>query len=346
MDCKDIREKFSAYIDDVLSTQEKMVIDEHLKSCPECAEALADLKKTVEHVKGIETVEPPVWMKQKIMAKVRAEAQPRKGLFQRLFYPLHIKLPVGAIATIAIALTTLYIFRTIEPGIKLAKAPTEEVAPQISQKGQQPALRGAEDKGVTPPVLPLSKGRSEEGLSLEESKGGFSGKAAPAPERPAAQPSISKEMDMKADKLAPSTVQEARKKEVHVPAPAKTFEQAPATGALAKGEARQEPTAAGPGAKLSYMEKKKEEPLILTVFVKDPEAAGKEIEKTLKELEGKVVQVESSDGKKVVSAVLKTSRLHKLSEKLKVIGEIKEKELDVKEQERDVRVRIELTKNP
>jgi hypothetical protein len=343
MECRNIQEKLSAYIDDILSSQEKTVVDEHLKTCRECTAALADMKKVIEHIKGLETVEPPVWMKQKIMAKVHAEARPKKGLFERLFYPLHVKLPVGAIATVAIALATLYVFRTIEPEVKLAKAPTEEVAPRISQKKQQPAQKEAEDRGVTPPVLPLDEGRSEEGLSLKGGKGEVAGKAAPAPERLAEQPSVLREADLKADKLAPSRAQELEKKEeAKFPAAAGSLEQAPATGTIAKGEARREPKAAAPVAKLSYMEKKKEEMLTLSVLVKDPEAAVGEIEKTLKELESKAVRAESAEGKKIITGEINATKLKELVARLKAVGNVKERKIDFESVKGEVKVKIEI----
>jgi hypothetical protein len=349
MECRNIQEKLSAYIDDILSSQEKALVKEHLKSCGECTAVLADLRRTVEYLKGLETVEPPAWMAQKIMTRVRAEARPKKSLFQKLFYPLHIKLPIEAVATVLVVGLALYIYRDIAPEMKLAQAPVEEAAPQV--RGQQPTLREAEDKGVTPPVLPSDKVRSGEGLSLKGDKGGFAGKAAPAPERPAEKPASSKEPESIRDHFeaapkAPEPMKQAESmREAKAPTPAKKLEQTPAAGAIAKDEARQELGATAPGAKLSFIEKKKGEPLTLTVFVKDPETAVKEIEKIVKELEGKSIHTESVEGKKVVSAMLKANRLHELSEKLKIIGEIRKKELDLGGREEEVRVHVEVTGN-
>lgn len=131
---------------------------------------------------------------------------------------------------------------------------------------------------------------------------------------------------MKADKRARSGVEEIERKEkAEVPAPAKKLEQAPAMGALAKGEAQQADKAAAPKAKLSYMEKQQEKALTFTVFVKDTETAVMEIEKILNELEGKTVRIESVEGNKVVSAMLKVNKLHEISERLKIFGEIRQK---------------------
>ena len=99
MECADIQKKLSAYIDDALSPEERMLIDEHLTSCQECNAFLADMIKTLEYIQKIEDVEPPPWLTQKVMTKVKEEvaatrfrAKPKRGILQKLFYPLHIKL--------------------------------------------------------------------------------------------------------------------------------------------------------------------------------------------------------------------------------------------------------------
>lgn len=133
MECNKIQEKLSAYIEGIISSEGKILIDKHFESCQRCKESLDDLKKTIEYVQNLEFVEPPSWLTQKIMTKVRkvrTEAEPKKGLLKKLFHPLHIKLPIGAAATILIAVTAIYVFKTIQPEIKLAKAPSEVTMPQ------------------------------------------------------------------------------------------------------------------------------------------------------------------------------------------------------------------------
>ena len=94
MECKGIKEKLCAYLEGIVSPEEKRIIEEHLPSCPECRKNLADLKKAGELVKDLAEVEPPAWFTQKIMSRIRAEEEKKKGLWQKLFYPLHIKIPI------------------------------------------------------------------------------------------------------------------------------------------------------------------------------------------------------------------------------------------------------------
>jgi hypothetical protein len=127
MECSDVLEKLSAYVEDIISPEEKQLIDEHLEACDRCNDSLADLKKTLEYVGNLKEVEPPPWLTQKIMARVRSEIEAKRGILQKLFFPLHIKLPIEAIAAIFVVLTTVYVFRTIQPEMELTKAPSEEV---------------------------------------------------------------------------------------------------------------------------------------------------------------------------------------------------------------------------
>jgi hypothetical protein len=134
MQCNNIQEKLSAYIDRDISSEEKMLIDEHLKSCKQCKETFAEMKKTSEYVRDLGDIEPPAWLTQKIMTKIRSEAGREKNIWQKLFYPLHIKLPVEAAVAVLLAVTTIYIVKTMQPEMKLAKAPVEEMTPRIPLK--------------------------------------------------------------------------------------------------------------------------------------------------------------------------------------------------------------------
>lgn len=299
MDCSDIQEKLSAYIEGIISSEEKALIEEHLKSCQKCSESLADLRKTMEYVKNLEEIEPPAWLTQKVMARVRSEVKPKKGIFQRLFYPLHVKLPIEIAATIAIAITTIYIFKTIQPEIKFVKIPSEEMITQIpsQEKGKTPPTDESKEK-VIPPSPPLEKG----------DKRGFE----------AVQPMPSKKpetMDKLAVPKAPALV--TKQEEIR-----------PFAGALAKEESRRETLSAALKAKT--LAERKRESISLTIDVKDIETDSKEIEKILMQCGGKVIKTELLENKNVLLAEINSEVVKGLIEKLKLIGEVKEKGVDLK----------------
>src|SRR4030043_1068432 len=103
MKCQDIQQMLSAYVEGIVPPEEKMLVDEHLTSCQKCNESLSDLRKTIDYVHSLEDVEPPAWLTQKVMAKIKAETEPKKGIIQKLFYPLHIKLSLEVVVTALIA---------------------------------------------------------------------------------------------------------------------------------------------------------------------------------------------------------------------------------------------------
>ncbi|MCX5799121.1 MAG: DUF2275 domain-containing protein, partial [Proteobacteria bacterium] len=123
MECKDIQESLSAYLEGVVSSEDKKLINEHLSSCQQCSSALEDMKKTGELLQNLEEIEPPPWLTKKIMSQVREESEHKEGIFHKLFYPLHIKIPMEAFATLIVVVMVLSIYKTIEPDMKAIQAP-------------------------------------------------------------------------------------------------------------------------------------------------------------------------------------------------------------------------------
>ncbi len=128
-----------------------------LKSFQECSVSLSDMRKTLEYIQKLEDIEPPPWLTQKVMARIRSEAKPKRGILQKLFYPLHIKLPIEAAAVFLIAVAALYIFKTIQPEVKLTQMPSEEMKTQIpsKEKDRIPAIVETEPVPSKPAEKPL-----------------------------------------------------------------------------------------------------------------------------------------------------------------------------------------------
>jgi hypothetical protein len=303
MECGDIQEKLSAYMEGIISSEEKVLIDEHLKACGKCNGALTDLKKTLEHVQDLEEVEPPPWLTGKVMARLRSEGVPKRGIFQRLFYPIHIKLPIEALATILIAVATIYVFKTIQPEMEPAKAPPPQITSRmlVQEKEKTPAL----DEGEPLPAKPR-----EEFMRAEERE--------ISPRKPLEAPKAPGKL-AKRDKVAPSA------------------------GAIGKREYKRK--ALSPELRAALVERKREG-VSLTIDVKDIETAERTIEKAFVQLGGNIIRKESVERRKIIVAELEAKKLRDLFEKLKVLGEVKEKELILDAREGDIEIRIEVAKIP
>ena len=342
----DLRHMLSEYIDGAVTLKQKAAIESHLKSCTECRSALTELKKTIEHIKKVEEVESPAWMTPKIMAKVRTEAEKKRSVFHRLFYPLAIKLPIQAVAVLFLAITAFTIYQNMNPTDKYTEAPghiaankepstagtsmneqnmKRDSAPVAKKAPQAPGYKSLDMKymhekpAVPPPVeskSPSAPAKTTEQPASEKAsadKGeGFA--AAPAEER-----DLLKEQDFSARAKKPEAT-------------------SPLAGAVVKDEAPPSATK----AKAVSMGEIKESGISVSVIVKDTGAAGKEVEKAVLRLSGRIIKTESFENRKSVIIRLSASKFNELVQKLKQVGEIKEKGLASPAQAGDIDIKIEL----
>lgn len=170
MDCKEISEKLSAYMEGQLSPEEQGKIEYHLTTCQGCRSLLHDLEKTIACAQGVEEVEPPAWLTQKVMAQVREEAG-KKGILRRLFFPLHIKIPLEVFGMAAIAVLTVFVFKAIQPVTKKAEAPSESVKMREEVQKEKSSVQEEHpaSREVAPqPAEPAGKsgGRMQDALPL------------------------------------------------------------------------------------------------------------------------------------------------------------------------------------
>lgn len=135
MDCGTINKKLSAYLDGELQPAETAEVREHIAVCPECGQALKELKKTSARIRGLEDVDPPAWLEQHVMAKIREEAGQKQGLLQKLFLPLRVKVPFQAAATLALCAAAFLVYKAVEPEIEQPRLLEKE--PGISEQADE-----------------------------------------------------------------------------------------------------------------------------------------------------------------------------------------------------------------
>jgi hypothetical protein len=329
----------SEYIDGTVSAKEKADIEAHLKTCRQCSDALDELRKTVEHIKTLEEVEPPAWMTQKTMAKVRAEAEEKKSLLQRLFYPLSVKLPIQAVAVLFLAVTAFYIYQSIQPTPKRFEAPIQEFAaekeapPSVTARKEQIITK---DSSLRSKEVPQSPGYKSLDMRLEYEKPAPpvpKDKAAstPAPAEPAEQPAQAKK-EAALEKYA-ATPQAA--------APATMQEQvAPSSGLPGKEETEAAAPAPMMRAKTKAAADTNAGKIFLTLNVQDISVAAQEVEKILIQLDGKIIKKEVVTNANAITGTIDSTRLQKFFEKLTNIGELKEKDVNSKHYEGTVALEV------
>jgi hypothetical protein len=140
----------------------------HLSSCGECGEYLAELEKTVENLKQIEDVDPPPWLKDRIMEQVKSEKVRATSLFDRLFRPPSFKVPLEAAAALLVIVTAVFLYRGVIND-KDARLPSYNEGRKMASSGKAaPAQERMEIKkrvggrvdGVEPSPLRSKEGRA------------------------------------------------------------------------------------------------------------------------------------------------------------------------------------------
>ena len=345
MECKDVRERLSAYLGEGVSSEEKRRLEQHLESCPQCRGALEELKKAGALIRGLEEVEPPAWLTGKIMARVRAEGERKKGIFQTLFYPLHIKVPIEALAMVLIAVVAVYVFRAVEPEMKKAPLPGP-IGPVVTrEEAPKPYRESRVESGPVGGKAALPADQEKDTGRIGAPAPVQSSPASPATEPPsAALKGTASESRAEGAKAAGSLKKQDFAELKQAPRSAAKEEENIALSSRAKDAREEQKFAAAPTMK--EREALKPKPLAVTIRAKDLLAAGEEVQRLLVELGAGKIERESQETKEVLTAELPGRKGKEFFEKLKAIGEIKEKGKPLHIPEGNIFVRVEIVAAP
>jgi pyruvate/2-oxoglutarate dehydrogenase complex dihydrolipoamide acyltransferase (E2) component len=162
--CGDIEDRLTAYLDGYLETAERQTVEEHLSTCPDCLHKIEELKRTRAILADLDEVDPPPGLTEKIMSRIHEEEERKAGFFRRLFFPLHVKIPVQALATVFVVVLAVYVFRsTLHETTNLerpsAPPPAVETAPHAVKKEATAEGRpgSVSPKPAPPPAQALKK---------------------------------------------------------------------------------------------------------------------------------------------------------------------------------------------
>jgi hypothetical protein len=345
MDHATVRSLLSAYLDGAVSPAEREGIESHLQGCADCRRELAELEKTVLRIRGFGEEEPPPWMAQKVMARVREAAEKRRGLFHRLIYPLRVKLPIEAAALVVLAATGYMLYRT--------------AAPQLAQVvPQAPELRSSEAPPQPPAALPGKPAARSGEQGREKSLPGSRQKAMQRTQRDGAAPT----QPSAVPPAEPSPPPAARGEQaVPPPAPEEHAERsivmekraAPRAPLYDKGAADETFGMSSPGKaeKGSGAERSRNKSISaaevptfrLVVETADRDSAMGEIGAAVGKLGGSIVRTKITGPERGVLAVrLHAGRLDELRERLGRIGAVRGKVPPESEAEGQVEVTIEV----
>jgi len=338
MDCREIRKLLPAVVDRQLEADDQQRLDEHIQSCAACRAELEDLRKTVAYLQHVEEVEPPPWMTEKIMAQIRAEAvQPAPSWRKRLFGAWSANLPLGAVATVMLAVFVIVIFRSIQPEL------TRDTVQEAS-KPSAPATEPALQKEAKPPVAATEAVREPQRMKKEKT----------APERPAMVPPTAQENQAlppavplpRAGASAPAAEQKekVRKQEATNLDESVRYEKRDAAEGMARTESHRAKKTA-PSASMRSTVPGGSILLRMTVAVADVDIAVAQVRQAAQKAGGRVTARESTVIRQAITVEIAPEKLDSLRAELKEIGAVTEQQAAFEGAE-VIRVRIEIIAEP
>jgi hypothetical protein len=121
-ECEEIQAWLSDYLEGTLESGRHRAVEDHLYLCPNCLAVVDDLAESIKSVASLPSVDPPPGFTQRVMAQVREEVA-RPSLWERIFQPFSIKLPIHATAVVLVGVLAVYLYQKNEaPQRELSKS--------------------------------------------------------------------------------------------------------------------------------------------------------------------------------------------------------------------------------
>jgi hypothetical protein len=114
MSCDEIQTRLSEYVEKSLDAISAKGIEVHLLSCSRCRVEAESLAECMQQVAGLPMVDPPLGFIQRVMAHVR-DIDKTPTLWERLFFPLRVKIPLQATAVVLVGALALVLSQKEEP---------------------------------------------------------------------------------------------------------------------------------------------------------------------------------------------------------------------------------------
>ena len=166
MNCQEIREQYSDYLDCCLGERQG-VVEAHVAVCPTCKREIALLKKTIHCLNKLPDVECPPDFLVKVNARIDAS---QRGWFSKLFWTMPSEMPSRALAmaaTLVLVVLAVFFFTT-HGGFQIAGTDSDTTARKLTKaepshsiiKPAIPAASPAETVAYAyPPIAAPSYGR-------------------------------------------------------------------------------------------------------------------------------------------------------------------------------------------
>lgn len=114
MNCEEVANHFSDYLDKSLDTATMTRVATHIIACPVCRAESNDLADCIEQVAGLPALDAPLGFAQRVMAHVR-EIEAKPTIWQWLFQSWSKKTPLQATAVVMVAVLAVFLYQKEEP---------------------------------------------------------------------------------------------------------------------------------------------------------------------------------------------------------------------------------------
>lgn len=182
MTCDEARAAFSDLYDEALSGARLVTITQHLASCPACRTEWASFRKTMQAVCDLGAVEPSPGFAARVRQQLETPPRWQRAL-RWLFFPLHVKVPIQAMAVLLVAFAGLLLYQH-SPELRGAIERSQVPSPPTTRETPMPAPPAAgggavrRDDGLGPSAEAPKATRAES--QTAPMAGGALGSAAPS----------------------------------------------------------------------------------------------------------------------------------------------------------------------
>ncbi len=113
MECEKVRDRFSSLLENELDPLEEKIVKEHLASCSDCQKDLQQFDKTIRWLHSVKEVEVPDGFLNEIYKKMEERKRKvplsKETRWKWFRHPFPLRLPVQAVAMVAIVFLVLYL---------------------------------------------------------------------------------------------------------------------------------------------------------------------------------------------------------------------------------------------
>jgi Putative zinc-finger/Predicted integral membrane protein (DUF2275) len=165
MNCEEVQTRISEYLERSLDAISMKSIEVHLSACSRCRVDADSLADCIQEVARLPMVDPPLGFAQRVMAHVH-EINEKPTLWERLFLPMRVKIPLQATGVVLIGALALVLSQKEEKLNKQdfsqpAASALNSLAPSAQKIDQQKEStivveRSVQDKKATKSTKPFA----------------------------------------------------------------------------------------------------------------------------------------------------------------------------------------------